>query len=400
MPRKPSVVRCLQVAGYSEQISWLREEGAPTRVTKKQIQTAVDGSLARLDTDCIDLLQVHWPDRYVPLFGQAGYDVEKRRDAVSFEEQLEGLQTVIDQGKVLRPCLFCTLDSEHHTRAKVPFFPHESVGCCNVVQVQVKYIGVSNETSFGVMEFIRLAEQAGLPRIHSIQNSFSLLVRLAWEMSLSEVRCPSLLACRQIYLQHPLEHYGLQWTTRLVQVCLEQDVSLLAYSPLASGTLTGKYIKGEHTDKSRLHLFPGFMDRYNESLARTATTEYMKVWSHLLRSPVGWRSQFGTYSLAVSLSSSRRERGSQNVGLMFREGTKRDLHLWCVQVAEEEGIDVGTMALAWCQTRPLTASTIIGATTMDQLKANLDAFDVDLSDDCVAAIDQVNKKYKDPSTFA
>lgn len=90
----------VQVAGYSDRISWLREEGAPTRVNKEQIQIAIDGILERLGVDCIELLQVHWPDRYVPLFGQAGYDPTQCREYVPFEEQLEGLQSVIKQGKV------------------------------------------------------------------------------------------------------------------------------------------------------------------------------------------------------------------------------------------------------------------------------------------------------------
>ena len=117
---------------------------------RNHIRKAVEGSLQRLRTDYIDLLQIHWPDRYVSLFGAKQYDEAEEWDAIPFEEQLEGMKDVIDAGKV-------------------------------------RHIGVSNETSYGVMEFIRLSEQLDLPRMISIQNSYSLITRGPFETNLSEV---------------------------------------------------------------------------------------------------------------------------------------------------------------------------------------------------------------------
>jgi Aldo/keto reductase family len=92
--------RAPQVSGFSERVTWLRKGGAHCRVSRGQIHEAVEGSLTRLGIDTIDLLQIHWPDRYVPLFGRAGYDPKERRDAVPFEEQLAALQELVEQGKV------------------------------------------------------------------------------------------------------------------------------------------------------------------------------------------------------------------------------------------------------------------------------------------------------------
>ena len=141
------------------------------------------------------MLQIHWPDRYVSLFGAKQYDESLAWESVPFEEQLEGMKEVIEQGKV-------------------------------------RHIGVSNETSFGVMEFIRLSEQLGLPRMISIQNSYSLITRGPFETNLSEV-------------------------------CSKRNcnVGLLAYSPLAGGSLSGKYNEGD-VEGARLSLFPGYMSRF------------------------------------------------------------------------------------------------------------------------------------------
>merc|ERR1712176_62424 len=220
--------------------------GKSDRMTKADIAEGVDKILQRLGTDYIDLLQIHWPDRYVSLFGAKPYDEAMTYEAVPFEEQLEGLKAVIDAGKV-------------------------------------RHVGVSNETSFGVMEFIRLSEQLNLPRMISIQNSYSLITRGPFETNLSEV-------CSKAHC----------------------NVGLLAYSPLAGGALTGKYNEGD-VEGARLSLFQGYMARFRSSLALTAVKEYTAL-------------------------------------------------------AEKNGLTATQLALAWCKSRWFVTSTIIGATSMEQLK--------------------------------
>ena len=275
---RDNVVLATKVSGYGRQ-SYLRKDGSFPRVDEKNIVESVDSSLNRLGVDCIDLLQVHWPDRYVPLFGAAHYNIEEEREGdIPFEEQLKALQKVIDAGKV-------------------------------------RYIGVSNETSYGVMKFCQLAESAGLPRIQTIQNSYSLLVRGGFETDLAEVCAP-----RQC------------------------NVSLLAYSPLAGGSLTGKYMTNDESKiaKSRFTLFQGYMKRYQQSIAREAVSEY-------------------------------------------------------VQIASNHGLTPTQLALAWCNSRWFVTSTIIGATTLDQLKENINSFDVTLSEEVLHDIAGVYRKYRDPS---
>lgn len=275
---RDQVVLASKVSGYGRQ-SYLRKDGSTPRVDEKNIVESVDASLQRLGVDHIDLLQVHWPDRYVPLFGAPSYDISlERDDDVPFEEQLRGLEKVIQSGKV-------------------------------------RYIGVSNETSYGVMKFCQLAESAGLPKIQTIQNSYSLITRSLFETDLAEVCAP-----RQC------------------------NVSLLAYSPLAGGALTGKYVTDDESKiaNSRFTLFEGYMKRYQQSIGREAVAEYCKV-------------------------------------------------------AERHGLTPTQLALAWCHSRWFVASTIIGATTKAQLKENIESFHVTLSTECIHDVGNVYKKYRDPS---
>ncbi|MBA0603890.1 hypothetical protein Gorai_001947, partial [Gossypium raimondii] len=137
---RDKVILATKVCGYSERSAHLRDNAKVLRVDAVNIRESVEKSLKRLNTDYIDLLQIHWPDRYVPLFGEYFYDSSKWRPSIPFVEQLKALQEVIDEGKV-------------------------------------RYIGVSNETSYGVMEFVHAARVEGLSKIVSIQNSYSLLVR-------------------------------------------------------------------------------------------------------------------------------------------------------------------------------------------------------------------------------
>ena len=276
--RREDLIIASKVAGRSERMTYLRDNGV-VRVTKADIKEGVDKILQRLGTDYIDLLQIHWPDRYVSLFGAKQYDeAEAWEDAVPFEEQLEGMKEVVEAGKV-------------------------------------RHIGVSNETSFGVMEFIKVAEQRPeMPRIISIQNSYSMITRGPYETNLSEV-------------------------------CAKKNcnVGLLAYSPLAGGSLSGKYNEGD-VEGARLSLFPGYMSRFRSSLALEAIKEYTAL-------------------------------------------------------AREHGLTPTELALAWCKSRWFVTSTIIGATTMEQLKENIDAFGVDLSEEVLEGVDAINKRYRDPAMF-
>ena len=233
----------------------------------------------RLGTDYIDLIQIHWPDRYVPIFGAQDYDLKQERDAVSFEEQLEALKTLVDAGKI-------------------------------------RYVGVSNETPYGLMKFCEVADRLGLPRICSIQNSFSLISRTQIEQGISEV-------------------------------CSErnENIGLLAYSPLAGGILTGKYRGSrESTAKSRLTLFEGFMDRYLQSDAQAAVNAYCTL-------------------------------------------------------AEDIGLTPAELALAWCYSRDYVCSSIIGATTLSQLKENMGAILLKgrITDDVEKRVNAIHKRCMDPS---
>lgn len=274
--KREDVILASKVCGRSDRITWIRGEGETPSVTKQQVLWSVEQSLARLQTDYIDLLQIHWPDRYVPLFGASAYDYDNEIDAVSFEEQLEAMDTLITQGKI-------------------------------------RAFGLSNETSYGVMQFCQKAREMGVARPVSIQNSYSLLVRTPFETDLAEVCSPR-----------------------------NEHVGLLAYSPLAGGSLSGKYIE-KTPEGARFTLFPGYMERYNKSLAKEAVAEYVKV-------------------------------------------------------AEKHGLTSSELALLFCKDRQFVASTIIGATSMPQLKENMGAFDKEFTAEMLEDITKVYKKYRDPST--
>ncbi|WJX10736.1 hypothetical protein P8452_01421 [Trifolium repens] len=278
---RDKIILATKVCGYSERASYLRDNADILRVDPANIKESVEKSLKRLGTDYIDLLQIHWPDRYVPLFGEYSYDSSKWRPSVPFVEQLQAFQELINEGKV-------------------------------------RYIGVSNETSYGVMEFVHAAKVEGLPKIVSIQNSYSLLVRSRFEVDLVEV-------C------HPKN-------------C---NIGLLSYSPLGGGSLTGKYIdiNSAAAKKGRLNLFPGYMERYNKSIAREATIKYLEL-------------------------------------------------------AEKHGLTPVQLALGFARDRSFMTSSIIGATSVEQLKEDIDAFTITerpLPAEVLADIEAIFKRYKDPT---
>lgn len=245
------------------------------------IRAACEGSLRRLRTNYIDLYQLHWPDRYVPLWGARSYKPANERDSVPFVETLRGIKALIDEGKI-------------------------------------RHWGVSNETTYGVCELVRAADELGMPRPVSIQNQFCLLNR-SFESELAEACAPS--------------HY---------------NIGLLPWSVLGGGALTGKYKLDDRgtliekgIEKSRFVLFKQFQGRFVMPQNITAINKYAAV-------------------------------------------------------AKEAGISLATLAQKWCATRWYIPSTIIGATTMAQLKENIDAFGVDLSDDVLEKIDSIHMEVKDP----
>ncbi|KAM7278371.1 hypothetical protein ACFE04_005505 [Oxalis oulophora] len=278
---RDKVIVATKVSGYSARSSYLRDNAEVVRVDAANIKESVEKSLKRLNIDYIDLLQIHWPDRYVPLFGEFSYDPSKWRPSVPFVEQLRAFQELINEGKV-------------------------------------RYIGVSNETSYGVMEFAHAAKTEGLPKIVSIQNSYSLLVRCKFEVDLVEVCHPN-----------------------------NNNIGLLSYSPLGGGSLTGKYldINSEAAKKGRLNLFPGYMERYNRSIAKEATAQY-------------------------------------------------------IEMGKKHGLTPVELALGFARDRPFITSSIIGATSVEQLKEDIDAFlktERPLPAEVMEDIEALFKRYKDPT---
>ncbi|KAB1219255.1 Protein tas [Morella rubra] len=376
---RDKVILATKVCGYSERSSYLRDNAKVLRVDAANIRESVEKSLKRLGTDYIDLLQIHWPDRYVALFGEFSYDPSKWRPSVPFVEQLRAFQELVDEGKV-------------------------------------RYIGVSNETSYGVMEFVHAAKVEGLPKIVSIQNSYSLLVRCHFEglligglvnagarilpklmmaeaqdvtMSAYEearnlldlashfeifpeiraslVLCLKPLAIKKVFIYS----FFRQCSVDLVEVCHPNNcnIGLLAYSPLAGGSLTGKYIdiNSEAARKGRLNLFPGYMERYNKSIARI----YQETSCHS--------------QLNADLDTTPE----------FQEATIEYL-----ESAKKHGLTPVQLALGFARDRPFMTSSIIGATSVDQLKEDIDAYlttERPLPPAVMADIENTFKRYRDPA---
>ena len=242
LKRQPrdKVIVASKIAGPARQVTWIREG---PKVSAQQIGAAIETSLQRLQTDYIDLYQIHWPERYTPLFGDWQFDPAKdRADATPILTQLEAFDRLVKAGKV-------------------------------------RYIGLSNETPYGMMEFARLADAHGLPRVVSIQNAYSLVNR-AYEHSLTEVT-------------HHLR------------------IPLLAYSPLAFGQLTAKHRDG-FAANSRLALFQGtpFGARYRKPELQAAMQPYFDLAAELGMTPA---------TLALAFVSDRWFVGSNIIGATTME---------------------------------------------------------------------------------
>jgi aryl-alcohol dehydrogenase-like predicted oxidoreductase len=270
------IVLATKVAGPSRGMPWIREGAG---LTPQDIVASCEGSLKRLRTDAIDLYQIHWPERSVPAFGQLYYDPAKERTKTSILEQLQALDGLVRQGKV-------------------------------------RHIGLSNETPYGVHEFVRLADEHGLARVVSVQNPYCLVNRSV-ENGLDET-------------MHRL------------------GVSLLAYSPLGFGLLTGKYDAA------------GFEGDAATKDARIARYETVRS---------------GRWGRPDALAAARRYNA----------------------LAREHGLTPTRMALAYCYTKWQVASTIIGVTSLQQLDENLDAWGTELPAALLAKLDELRWELRDPA---
>jgi aryl-alcohol dehydrogenase-like predicted oxidoreductase len=266
---RKDVVLASKVTGPSPRLTHIRK-GA-TGFNKKDIYSAIDGSLKRLCTDYIDLYQIHWPERNTNNFGKLGYNVFDEKHTTAILETLEVLSNLTKDGKV-------------------------------------RHIGISNETPWGLSQYLKLSESHDLPKPITIQNPYSLLNR-SYEIGLSE-----------------FSHH--------------ENIGLLAYSPLGFGVLTGKYLNGQMPKNSRRELFDRY-DRYSNTEGELATKEYIKL-------------------------------------------------------AKESGLDSAQMALAFVYSRPFVTSVIVGATTLAQLKHNIDSINVNLSEDVIQKIESIHRMHPNP----
>lgn len=269
--QRDNIILATKVAGPSRGMPWIRN--GENDLDAKNIRIAVEASLQRLHTDYIDLYQLHWPSRNAPIFGQKEFDPALERECIAIEATLEVLNSLVKKGKI-------------------------------------RHIGVSNETPWGVSEFIKHAERKQHARIISIQNPYHLMNR-SFEQGLTET-------------------------------CYREQVGLLAYSPLAFGRLTGKYV--------------------DDAQAKGRLTQFPPTWSPRYMRP------------EVIATSAR-----------------------YTALARAHGLTPTQLALAWCYSRWFVASTIIGATDLTQLEENIRAADIRLSDELIAAVNEIHAQGANPA---
>lgn len=266
--RRQEVVLATKVIGPGGPGGHIRPNA---RANYAHIEHAVNQSLKRLQTDYIDLYQLHWPERSTNFFGKLGYQKpSEKQDRIEIAETLEALTAMVKQGKI-------------------------------------RYIGVSNETAWGVSEYLKQSALHDLARIVTVQNPYNLLNR--------------------------------SYENALAEFAYEEGVGLLAYSPLAFGMLTGKYFSNTAC-KGRLHQFP----------------------------------QFTRYQTPQGIEAARAY----------------------TQLAQKFNLDPAQMALAYVNQKPFVYSNIIGATTLEQLKTNIDSVYADLPDELLESIETIHKQYTYP----
>jgi aryl-alcohol dehydrogenase-like predicted oxidoreductase len=266
---RDKIILASKVAGPG--CGWIR--GGGNNFDEKKIGEAIDGSLKRLKTDYIDLYQLHWPERSTNYFGSRDYSHNNKEGKWnSFEDILSALSKYIKSGKI-------------------------------------RYIGMSNETPYGLSRYLEISKNKGTARMMSVQNPYNLVNR-TYEIGMSEIS-------------------------------IRQKCGLLVYYPLAAGALSGKYRNGEMPENSRMALFKGW-ERHLNPLAMRAYDEYCKL--------------------------------------------AKDFNLTMVQLAQ-----------SFVNSRPFVTSNIIGATTMEQLKENIDSVNIDFTDEMMERVDKIHNENPNPS---
>jgi len=270
---RSKVILASKIASKTENdLSWIREGAQKLGFDKKNMNAAIDASLQRLQTDYIDLYQLHWPERKVPKFGKLDFEYDPYdNEWIQIEEVLDNLNNLIKSGKI-------------------------------------RYIGLSNETPWGVMKFLQVAKEKNLPRMMSIQNVYSLVNRV-FDIANSEVS-------------------------------IRENCGLLAYSPLAGGRLSGKYIN-QQPKNARYTLWPSRFDRHHTKRGEKAIAKY-------------------------------------------------------VSLAKKYNITPSTFANAYVNDRPFVTSNIIGATTIEQLRENIDSIDITLSNEILHEIEDIHLSDPNP----
>ena len=264
------IVLATKATGPGRTLKWIRE--GKLGFNRANLERALTGSLKRLQTDYVDLYQLHWPDRNVPTFGNYHFHPEHERETVPLQETLSVLADFIKDGKI-------------------------------------RHWGLSNETPWGVLTVLHLADELGLPRPVSVQNAYSLLNR-TWENGLAEIG-------------------------------FREKISLLAYSPLGFGLLSGKYLRNPKV-LGRVNLFDGFAGRYKKPNTAAAVAAYVELARQHVLSPV-------------------------------------------------------QLALGFCYGRWCVGSTIIGATTMEQLQENISASQATLTSAVLEGIEDIHLRYPSPA---
>ena len=265
---REKIILASKVAGPG--CSWIR--GGGNNFSEKKIGEALDGSLKRLKTDYIDLYQLHWPERNTNFFGKLGYEHSDDGEWTKFEDILENLENFIKQGKI-------------------------------------RYVGLSNETAWGLSKFLEISKKENLPRMLSVQNPYNLLNR-TYEVGLAEIS-------------------------------VREKAGLLAYSPLACGYLSGKYRNNQLPEKSRIALHKDFWTRYNKPNSDKAIDAYYEI-------------------------------------------------------AKKYKLDLAQMSLKFLEIQLFVTSVIIGATTMEQLKTNIESVNINLSKEVINEINEIQNVYPNP----